>query len=103
VRGSPAPVTADHSPHTASTKPALKLIRSSGWSAFESLAVQGCGTRGGSLVVGVDHNTDSGYQYAFSRAIGPKTAITSYGKIPAIFNGINYVSFTSHYDQLVGE
>ena len=34
-------------PVAASTKPVLKLIRSSGWSAYESLVVQGCGTRGG--------------------------------------------------------
>jgi hypothetical protein len=90
-------------PVTASAKPVVKLIRSSGWSAFESLVVQGCGTRGGSLVVGVDHETDSGYQYAMSKANGTATAITSYGKIPAAFTGINHVSFTSHYDQLVGE
>jgi hypothetical protein len=90
-------------PVTASAKPVVKLIRSSGWSAFESLVAHSCGDRGGSLIVGVDHNTDSGYQYAFSHAIGSKTAITSYGKIPAVFNGINHVPFTTHYDQLFGE
>jgi hypothetical protein len=90
-------------PVTASAKPVVKLIRSSGFSAYESLAVQGCGTRGGSLVVGVDNDTDSGYQYAFSKANGTATAITSYGKIPAVFDAINVVSFTTHYDQLVGE
>ncbi|GAA1593697.1 hypothetical protein GCM10009789_54690 [Kribbella sancticallisti] len=92
-------------PVTATAKPVVKLIRKSGWSAFESLAVDGCGTRGGSLVVGVDHDTDSGYQYAFSKANGTATAtaITSYGKVPAVFNGINHVSYTSYYDQLVGE
>jgi hypothetical protein len=90
-------------PVTATAKPVVKLIRSSGWSAFESLVVQGCGTRGGSLIVGVDHETDSGYQYAMSKANGTTTAITSYGKVPAVFNGINHVSFTTHYDQLVGE
>jgi hypothetical protein len=90
-------------PVTASAKPVVKLIRSTGWSAYESLVVQGCGTRGGSLVVGVDHDTDSGYQYAFSKANGTATAITSYGKVPAVFNGVSHVSFTTHYDQLVGE
>ena len=90
-------------PVTATAKPVVKLIRSSGWSAYESLVVQGCGTRGGSLIVAVDHETDSGYQYAMSKANGTATAITSYGKVPAVFNGINHVSFTTHYDQLVGE
>ncbi|GAB2657099.1 hypothetical protein [Kribbella swartbergensis] len=90
-------------PVTATAKPVVKLIRSTGWAAYESLVVQGCGTRGGSLVVAVDHNTQAGYQYAMSKANGTATAITSYGKIPAVFNGVNHVSFTTHYDQLVGE
>jgi len=90
-------------PITATAKPVVKLIRSTGWSAYESLVVQGCGTRGGSLVLGVDHDTDSGYQYAFSKANGTATAITSYGKVPVVFNGVNHMSLTTHYDQLVGE
>ena len=92
-----------HIPVTATAKPVVKLIRSTGFAAYESLVVQGCGTRGGSLVVGVDHDTDSGYQYAFSKANGTKTAITAYGKAPAVFDGVSHVSFTTHYDQLVGE
>jgi hypothetical protein len=92
-----------HIPVTATAKPVLKLIRSTGWSAYESLVVQGCGVRGGSLVVGVDHDTQAGYLYAMSKANGAATAITSYGKIPSVFNGVNHVSLTTHYDQLVGE
>jgi hypothetical protein len=91
-------------PVTGTAKPVVKLVRSSGFAAFESLVVQGCGLRGGSLVVAVDHDTDTGYQYAFSKANGTATAMTSYGRIPGVvFNGINHVSFTTHYDQLVGE
>ncbi|WP_433166782.1 hypothetical protein [Kribbella sp. CA-247076] len=90
-------------PVAAGAKPVLKLIRSSGWANYESLVVQGCGTRGGSLIVAVDHNTQSGDQYAMSKANGAATAITAYGKIPAVFDGVNHVSFTTHYDQLVGE
>jgi len=90
-------------PVTAAAKPVVKLIRSSGWGAYESLATQSCGTRGGTLVVGVDHDTDSGYQYAFSHANGTATQITSYGKVPAVFNGTNHVSFTTYFDQLFGE
>jgi hypothetical protein len=102
-------------PVTATAKPVVKLIRSSGWSAYESLVVHGCGTRGGSLVVGVDHDNNSGYLHAFSKANGTATAITSYGQImkeapelatqdlPANFKGVDHVAFTSHYEQLVGE
>lgn len=92
-----------HIPVAAGAKPVLKLIRSTGWSAYESLAVQGCGTRGGSLIVAVDQNTKTGNQFALSKANGAATAITSYGKIPAAFNGVNSVSITTAYDQLVGE
>jgi hypothetical protein len=92
-----------HIPVAAGAKPVMKLIRSSGWSAYESLVVYGCGTRGGSLVVGVDRDTKSGYLYGMSKANGSKTAFLSYGKVPATFNGVDAVSITTHYDQLVGE
>ncbi len=91
-------------PVTPTAKPVVKLIRSSGWSAYESLIVHGCGTRGGSLVIGVDHDTDTGYQYAMSKANGTATAITSYGRIPAVaLTGNTHTAITTHYDQLVGE
>ncbi len=90
-------------PVTAIAKPVVKLIRSTGWSAYESLAVEGCGARGGSLLVAVDHETDSGDHYAMSKANGTATVITPYGKIPAVFTGNTHMAFTTHYDQLVGE
>ena len=92
-----------HIPITAAAKPVVKLIQGSGWSAFESLVTQRCGLRGGTLVVGVDHDTDTGVQYAFSKANGKATAITSYGKIPTVFDGINHASLTWYKDQLQGE
>ncbi len=93
-----------HIPIAPGAKPVIKLIRSSGWAAYESLVVQGCGTRGGSL----DHrrgpqHADRGYLYAMSKANGAATAITSYGKIPSVFNGVSHVLLTTHYSQLVGE
>lgn len=90
-------------PVAATTKPVLKLVRSTGFAAYEALTAHGCGTRGGSLIVGVDHDTDAGYQYAFSKFNGAATAMTSYGKVPAVFNGTTTAPFTTHYDQLVGE
>ncbi|WP_427889133.1 hypothetical protein ACQHIV_37810 [Kribbella sp. GL6] len=92
-----------HIPIAAGAKPVLKLVRSGGWAPYESLAAQGCGTRGGFLIVAVDKDTKVGYQFAFGHANGGATAMTSYGKIPATFNGVNEVSITSHYDQLDGE
>lgn len=90
-----------HIPTAAKTKPVVKLIRKSGWSSFESLLIEHCGNNDGSVVVGIDHNTDSGYQYAFSKAKGTATAITSYGKIPVTFTGTVYASRTSAW--LYGE
>lgn len=90
-------------PVTATAKPALKLVRSSGFKDYSSLAVQGCGTRGGSLVIGVNHAASTGDQFAFSKFNGAATAMTKYGKVPLVFNDVNTVSFTTHYDQLVGE
>ncbi|GAA3553669.1 hypothetical protein [Kribbella ginsengisoli] len=91
-----------HLPITAKTTPVVKLIRKTGWAAYESLVVEGCNF-GGSLVVGIDHDTDSGYQYAFGHAKGTATAITAYGKIPVVFNGISHAAQTSHYVPLEGE
>lgn len=91
-------------PVAAATKPVLKRIRTGGWQDFESLVVENCGTRGGTLIVGVDNNTQTGTLYAMSKANGAATALTGYGKIPAVvFNGVNSVRLTSYYDQLVGE
>jgi hypothetical protein len=88
-------------PVTATAKPVVKLIRKSGWSSFESLLVEHCGTNGASVVVGIDHNTDSGYQYGLSKANGTATAIVAYGKVPVVFNGVTHASRTTY--QLTGE
>ncbi|WP_344235222.1 hypothetical protein [Kribbella hippodromi] len=84
-----------HIPTTAKAKPVVKLIRKSGWSSFESLLIEHCGNYNGSVVVGIDHNTDSGYQYLFSQAKGTATRITPYGKIPGTFPGAVHASRTS--------
>jgi hypothetical protein len=92
-----------HIPVAPSTKPVLKQVRKTGFAAYEALTAHGCGVRGGTLIVGVDHDTDSAYQYAFSKFKGAATATTAYGKVPAAFTGVTTAPFTTHYDQLVGE
>lgn len=72
-----------------------KVIRKSGWSSFESLVVEHCGNYRGSVVVGIDHNADSAYQYVFGKANGTATTITSYGKIAIAFPGTVHASRTS--------
>ncbi|WP_350278362.1 hypothetical protein [Kribbella sp. HUAS MG21] len=90
-------------PVAAGAKPVLKLVRSSGWAAYESLVVQGCGSRGGALITAVDHNTQSGYLFSMSKANGTATVITSHGKVPEVYDGVSHVSLTTHYDQLISE
>lgn len=90
-----------HIPTTASARPVVKVIRKSGWSSFESLLIEHCGNNNGTVVVGIDHNTDSGYQYVFSRANGTATTITSYGKVPVPFPGTAHASRTNSW--LYGE
>jgi hypothetical protein len=96
-------------PITATAKPVVKLIRSGGWQNFESLVVFGCGTKGGALITALDHDTDSGYLYAMSKANGKATALTGYGKIGesvnfnGVFDGTADASVTGYYNQLVSE
>jgi hypothetical protein len=91
-----------HIPVTATAKPVVKMVRPSGWSSFESLLVEHCGTSGASVLLGIDHNTDSGYQYGMSKANGRATAIVSYGKVPLVLNGGVHASRTD-YSPLTGE
>jgi len=91
-------------PAAASTKPVLKLVRSAGFAAYESLAARECGDKGGTLVTGFDNDTDSVYQYAMSKFNGSKTAVTSYGRVPGgTVPGTGIFSVTGHWNQLVGE
>jgi hypothetical protein len=91
-------------PAAASTKPILKLVRSKGFAAYESLAARGCGDRGGSLVTGFDNETDSVYQYATSKFNGSATVVTSYGRVTgATIPGTGIFPITGHWNQLVGE
>jgi hypothetical protein len=90
-------------PIAVTTKPVVKLVRSTGFAAYEALTVNSCGVRGGSLVLAVDHDTDAGYQYAFSKFNGTATAMQPYGKVSAVFNGTTTVAFTGYNDQLASE
>ncbi|MEV6410321.1 hypothetical protein [Kribbella sp. NPDC051718] len=92
-----------HIPMSAKPKPVVKLVRKSGWASYESLVVDGCGADGGSIITAVDHDTNTGYQYLFTKFKGTATAITSYGKVPASFNGINHVAVRQYNWGLLGE
>ncbi|MET9313682.1 hypothetical protein ABZX12_17835 [Kribbella sp. NPDC003505] len=66
-----------HIPITAGAKPVVKLVRKSGWTAFESLAVDKCGVNRPTVIVAVDHDTQAGYLDGISKFDGTATAMVS--------------------------
>ncbi|WP_410790106.1 hypothetical protein [Kribbella sp. C-35] len=71
-------------PRTSPMKPIVKLVRSSTWQGFESLTIAKCGIYG-TLLLGIDKDTRSGYLYAVGHANGTATVIKGLGKVPATF------------------
>jgi hypothetical protein len=65
-------------------KPVVKQVRSRTWQGFESLIAHKCGSSG-TLLLGIDKDTDTGYLYAVGHAIGTATVIQLIGKVPASF------------------
>jgi hypothetical protein len=73
-----------HIPLSAPMKPVVKQVRTRTWQGFETLLAQKCGVYG-TVLLGIDKDTDSAYLYAVGRFTGATTAIQSLGKVPATF------------------
>jgi hypothetical protein len=71
-------------PLTSPMKPVVKRVRDSTWQAFDALIAEKCGQYG-TLLLGIDKDTQSGYLYAVGHANGPATVIKGLGKVPATF------------------
>jgi hypothetical protein len=71
-------------PRTSPMKPIVKKVRDSTWQSFDVLIAEKCGQYG-TIVVGIDKDTQSGYLYAFGHANGTATVIQGLGKVPATF------------------
>ncbi|MFG1812386.1 hypothetical protein ACGFIF_01355 [Kribbella sp. NPDC049174] len=71
-------------PRTSPMKPIVKQVRSSTWQGFESLIIEKCGAYG-TLLLGIDKDTGSGYLYAVGHANGTATVIKGLGKVPGTF------------------
>ncbi|MEU4606376.1 hypothetical protein AB0F43_25585 [Kribbella sp. NPDC023972] len=77
-------------PLSSPMKPIVKIVRSATWQGFETLNVNRCGQYG-SLLLGIDKHTRSGYLYAVAHANGTSTVIKGLGKVPATFaDQVNY-------------
>jgi len=83
-------------------KPIVKQVRSRTWQGFESIVAYKCGKQG-TLLTGVDHDTDTAYLYAVGHANGPSTVIQSFGKIPTPFPGVTHFAMTGEGEDLFGE
>lgn len=62
-------------------KPVVKVVRTSGWAAYESLVAEGCG-RQGTLVAAIDRDTGSVRLHAVGHATGTTTPIVDLGTGP---------------------
>jgi hypothetical protein len=71
-------------PLTSPLKPIVKKVRDSTWQGFEALIATKCGQYG-TLLLGIDKDTRSGYLYAVGHANGTATVIKGLGKVPATF------------------
>jgi len=59
-------------------------VRSSTWQGFETLTASKCGQYG-TLLLGIDKDTKTGFLYAVGRANGSSTAIKGLGQVSTTF------------------
>jgi hypothetical protein len=86
-------------------KPVVKQVRARTWQGFETLIAHKCGQYG-TLLLGIDKDTQSGYLYAVGHANGTSTVLNSLGKVAnATFaDPIDFRwSIVAFYDVLNGE
>ncbi|MEV8374783.1 hypothetical protein AB0P21_18750 [Kribbella sp. NPDC056861] len=79
-----------------------RTVRSSTWQVFEQLIATPCGPDG-SLVLGIDRDTNSAYLYQFGHVGSTETVIKSLGKVPGTFNDPHYFRWAPEIDNLTGE
>ncbi|GAB3939469.1 hypothetical protein GCM10029976_055730 [Kribbella albertanoniae] len=90
-----------HIPVTSPMKVTVKTVRSSTWQGFETLLANRCGPSG-TLLVGIDKDTNTGHLYELSRATGTSTTIKPVGPLPGAPAPINF-RWTPEIGNLNGE
>ena len=73
-----------HIPTSGPMKPVVKIVRRSTWQGFEAMVAAQCGQYG-TVLLGIDKDTDTGYLYAVGHTTGATTVIQSLGKAPTTF------------------
>jgi hypothetical protein len=91
-----------HIPTSSPMRPVVRQVRSRTWQGFETLLTQKCGVYG-TILLGIDKDTDSAYLYAVGRFTGTSTVIQSLGKVPATFADNVYARLKDPGAPLTGE
>jgi hypothetical protein len=76
-------------PITSPMKPIVTKVRTSTWQNFDVMIANKCGQYG-TLLLGIDKDTDSGYLYAVGHANGLSTVIQGLGKVNGTFPNQTY-------------
>ncbi len=88
-------------PTAAFSVPKAATVRGATWQGFEQLIATKCGATG-TLLLGIDRDTKSGYLYAVGHANGQNTVIKSLGKVPMTFSDPQYFRWAPTNDTLNG-
>ncbi|HWD80995.1 MAG TPA: hypothetical protein VG497_19010 [Kribbella sp.] len=91
-----------HIPTSSPMKPVVKQVRSRTWQGFETLLTQKCGVYG-TVLLGIDKDTDTAYLYAVGRFTGTSTVIQGLGKVPTTFADNVYARLKDPGAPLTGE
>jgi hypothetical protein len=91
-------------PTSSPMKPIVRQVRTRTWQGFETLVAERCGQYG-TLLLGIDKDTGTGYAYAVGHANGTATVINGLGKVNGTFTDPLHfrLSVVSYYDWLNGE
>ncbi|MEV5961654.1 hypothetical protein AB0L70_07815 [Kribbella sp. NPDC051952] len=91
-------------PSSSPLKPVVKQVRTRTWQGFEELSAMACG-KNGTLLLGIDRDTKTGYLYAVGHANGLSTVIQSRGTVPGTFDDPVYFRWVpiAVYDVANGE
>jgi hypothetical protein len=71
-------------PVSSPMKPVVTPVRTATWQGFEKLIASKCGQYG-TLLLGIDKDSGSGYMYGVGHAIGTSTVINAIGKVGGTF------------------
>ncbi|WP_328520414.1 hypothetical protein [Kribbella sp. NBC_00359] len=81
--------------------PKAATVRGTPWQGFEQLIATKCGANG-TLLLGIDRETQSGYLYVVGHTNGSSTVIKSLGKVPLTFSDPQYFRWAPTDDTLNG-